>query len=70
MGWGRDFRIHGKLQGDLIAAEKVNRDAVDIVFDQAADGSLTGGLATSGWEVGGPDRMKVSAGKMVLRKVP
>lgn len=68
LGWARDFRIHGKLQGDFIAAEKVQRDEVDIVFDRTGETTLQGGLATSGWEVGPPDKMKISVGKMVLRK--
>lgn len=67
LGWARDFRIHGKLQGDLIAAEKAHRDEIDIVFDRMDDTTLRGGLATSGWEMGPSDVMKITAGQMVLR---
>ena len=68
LGWARDFRVHGKLEGDLIATEGVRRDGVDIVFDRADDGTLVGGLTSSGSKVGGKDEMQLAAGKMVLRR--
>jgi hypothetical protein len=68
LNFARDFRIHGRLEGDLIAAEKIRRDAVDIVFDRATDGTLVGGLTSSGSEFGGKTSMKLAAGKMVLKK--
>jgi hypothetical protein len=62
------YRVHGRLEGDLIGAEQVRRDAVDILFERAFDSTLTGGLHSSGADVGGSDRMKLSAGDMVLRR--
>jgi hypothetical protein len=66
LGWGRDYRIHGQLQGDLIAAEKIRRDAVDVVFDQMDELTLVGGLTSSGTEFGGKESMKLAAGNMRL----
>jgi hypothetical protein len=68
LGWGRDYRIHGQLEGDLIKAESIRRDAVDIVFDQTDPKTLTGGLTSSGSEFGGKDSMKLAAGSMRLTR--
>jgi len=62
------YRVHGRLQGNLIDAENVQRDDVDILFDRTDEGTLSGGVHSSGWEVGGKDRMKLSASNMVLRR--
>ena len=70
LGWGRDYRIHGTLQGNLIDAEQIHRDAVDIVFDQQDQTTLTGGLTSSGSEIGAKESMKLTAGGMVLRRAP
>ena len=35
---------------------------------QVAEGTLSGGVHSSGWEVGGKDRMKLSASNLVLRR--
>jgi hypothetical protein len=67
---GRDYRVHGSLQGDMVRAEHLRRDTVDIVFDRAADGTLVGGLHSSGAKVGDKDSMMVSAAKMVLHRQP
>jgi hypothetical protein len=69
LGWGRDYRIDGKLQGDVIAAEQIHRDAVIIVFDRASDGTLTGGVNSSGSKFGGKESMILTAQKMHLRRV-
>ena len=68
LGWGRDFRIHGKLEGDLIKAEHIHRDAIDVVFNQIDDGTLKGGLTSSGSEFGGKSSMKLAAGNMTLQR--
>jgi hypothetical protein len=66
LGWGRDYRIHGQLRGDLVKAEAIRRDAVDIVFDRLDEQTLVGGLTSSGTEFGGKESMKLAAGKMTL----
>jgi len=66
LGWARDYRIHGKLQGDILKDEQVQRDEVDIVFDRSGDGKLVGGAASSGSEIGDKGTMKLTAGNMVL----
>jgi hypothetical protein len=68
LGWGRDYRIHGDLQGDLVATESVRRDGVDILFDAAPDGTLVGGIHSTGSKTGGKETMIVSAGNMTLRR--
>jgi hypothetical protein len=67
LGWARDWMIEGKLEGDVIAAEQIHRDGATIVFDKKADGTLFGGVATTGNEVGGKESMKLTAGGMTLR---
>ena len=68
LGWGREYRIHGQLSGDLIRAEQIHRDAVDIVFDPS-DGALVGGLNSSGSKFGGKESMILSAGGMRLQRI-
>jgi hypothetical protein len=70
LGWGRDYRVDGKLQGDVIAAEQIHRDAVIVVFDRAADGTLVGGVNSSGSKFGGKDSMILTAQRMRLTRVP
>lgn len=62
------FRVHGRLEGNLVDAEEIRRDAVDILFNVADDGSLVGGLHSSGSKFGGSKSMKLSATKMVLKR--
>ena len=64
----RDFRVHGQLEGELIAAESVQRGEIDILFDHPNADTLVGGLHTSGSKIGGKDSMKVSAAKMALKR--
>ena len=63
----RDYRVHGDLEGNLIDAEQVHRDGVDILFDRTDEG-LSGGLHSTGSEFGGKNSMKLSAFKMVLKR--
>ena len=64
----RDFRVHGQLEGDLVAAEGVQRGEVDILFDHPDADTLVGGLHSSGSKFGGKDSMKVSAMNMTLKR--
>ena len=66
---GSPFRVHGKLEGNLIDAEAIRRDSVDVLFHVAEDGTLAGGVHSGGSKFGGKDSMKLSASKMVLRRV-
>ena len=64
----REFRVHGRLAGNLLDDEQIRRYAVDILFNVTEDGSLVGGLHSSGSKIGGKKSMKLSATKMVLRR--
>jgi hypothetical protein len=68
LGWGREYRIHGQLSGDMIQAEQIHRDAVDIVLDPS-DGALVGGLNSSGSKFGGKESMILSAGDLRLQRI-
>jgi hypothetical protein len=70
LGWGRDYRIHAKLAGDIIKAEGIRRDSVDIVFDRRDDNTVVGGLSSNGSEFGGKESMRLAAQKMTLRREP
>ena len=67
---GRPFEVTAKLDGPLIAAEQVRRDGVIIVFKQAQDQTLRGGLTSTGWDFGGKDSMKLTARDMILERQP
>ena len=67
--FGSPLRVHGRLEGSLIDAEGVRRDEVDILLSRADDGTLTGGLHSSGSKLGGKESMKLSASGMTLRRV-
>ena len=66
--FGSPLRVNGSLEGNLIDAEAIHRDAVDVLLHRAADGTLTGGVHSSGGEFGGKERMKLSASGMTLRR--
>ena len=66
---GAPLRVHGKLDGNLIDAEAIRRDAIDVLLHPGPDGTLTGGLHSSGWEIGGKGSMKLSASDLTLRRV-
>ena len=68
LSWGRDWRVRGQLRGDIIAAEQIRRDAVNILFDQQDQDTLAGGLHSSGSKFGDRDSMVLSAGKIVLQR--
>ena len=56
---GSDWHIHGDLKGDLIQAEQIRRDGIDILFHRDGEG-LKGGLHSTGSEFGGKEKMKLS----------
>ena len=64
-----DYRIQGKLDGPIIAAENITRASVSLPLN-FKDGVFTGGLATSGSQFGGAQSMILTAGKLVLYRVP
>lgn len=64
-----DYRILGKLDGPIIVAEKITRESVSLPLN-FKDGVFEGGLATSGSQLGGAQSMILTAGKLVLRRVP
>jgi hypothetical protein len=67
-GLGSRYRVHGDLEGALIAAEDVTRKGVDIPFHVTAERTIRGGVHSSGSEFGGKESMKLSAGDLVLRR--
>lgn len=64
-----DYRVLGKLDGSIIAAENITRESVSLPLNWK-DGVFEGGLATSGSQFGGAQSMIFTAGKLVLRRVP
>jgi hypothetical protein len=69
LGWGRDYRIHGNLDGDIIKAEGIHRDGVDIVFDRRDENTLVGGLSSTGTEFGGKESMRLAAQHLTLKRL-
>lgn len=66
-GLGADYVIVGKLDGDIIAAEKIRRSAVKFPLHWV-DGRFRGGLQTSGAWFGGKEKMILTAGGLELEK--
>jgi hypothetical protein len=66
LGWGRMWRVQGKLAGDLVVAEKIHRGSVIVIFDQLPDGTLAGTLNSDGLPAGGKDAMVFTAANMRL----
>jgi hypothetical protein len=64
-----DYRILAKLEGPIIAAEHVARESVSLPLTWK-DGMFEGSLATSGTQFGGAESMILTAGKLVLRRLP
>ena len=64
-----DFIITGKLKGDIVKSEGIGRTGVDIPLN--FDGKkFSGGLHTTGRKFGGKTAMKLSAGDIVLKRLP
>jgi hypothetical protein len=62
-----DYIIVGDLQGAIIAAEGITRSHVKIPLN-LSNGSLTGGIHTSGAKLGGKDHMILSAAGLTLNR--
>lgn len=67
--WSRDYIIAGALEGPVIAAEGIKRDAVKMPLN-FVDGRFEGGVNTSGTAFGGAKAMVLAAEKLVLHRVP
>jgi hypothetical protein len=63
-----DWIVEGKLEGTLVAADSVVRDAVKIPLDFDGE-TFDGGVNSSGSMFGGKERMWLAAGHLVLRRV-
>ena len=66
--WGRDYIVKADLDGNIVAAEKIHRDRINIIFD-LVDGKLVGGTHTSGLWIGGKNSMVFSTTNLILEKV-
>jgi hypothetical protein len=62
-----DYIITGGLTGPIVAAEGITRSGVWVPL-HFKDGAFRGGLATSGWEIGGKKWMKLSASSLTLKR--
>lgn len=69
LGVKTDYRVLGRLDGRIIAAENITRESVSLPLN-FKDGVFEGGLATSGSQFGGAQSMILTAGRLVLRRVP
>ncbi len=62
-----DYIVSGRLVGPVIAAEHIQRDAVNLPLNWN-DGAFTGSLHTSGSAFGGADRMVFTAFRLYLSR--
>ncbi len=62
-----DYIVVGKLQGPIIAAEKITRSSVNIPLNWTGS-ELRGGVGTDGSAFGGKERMVFTAQGLVLRR--
>lgn len=62
-----DYIVVGKLQGPIIAAEKITRSTVKMPLNWTGS-ELRGGLGTDGSAFGGKERMVFTAQNLVLRR--
>lgn len=68
LNWKTDYIVHAQLTGLFIASEGIARAGLQMPFN-LVDGRIQGGVHTTGAKVGGKDAMKVSARRLVLRRV-
>ncbi len=62
-----DYIIVGKLEGPIIAAEKITRRSVKMPLNWIGS-EFRGGVHTDGLKIGGKDHMILSASRLVLRR--
>lgn len=62
-----EYLIRGRLDGELIAAEKIRRDSFWLMLSQS-DNRLTGGLNSSGWKWGGREKMILTVTEIILHR--
>ncbi len=62
-----DYLIVGKLDGPIIASEKITRGEVKMPLNWTGS-EFQGGVNTDGWKFGGKDHMVLAASHLVLRR--
>ena len=62
-----DYIITGRLEGPIVAREKIHRSGVSIPLNFSG-GAFVGGVHTSGTHLGGKERMVLSAGSLTLHR--
>lgn len=62
-----DYIIVGKLEGPIIASEKITRGEVKMPLNWTGS-EFQGGVSTDGWKFGGKDHMVLAASHLVLRR--
>ena len=63
-----DWIVVGRLEGDVIAAERIRRDGVKIPLDFVAS-QYRGGVNTSGSKIGGKSTMVLAATNLRLARI-
>ena len=62
-----DYIIVGKLEGPIIASERITRSGVKIPVDWTGS-EFRGSVQSEGWKFGGKDHMGLTAFPLVLRR--
>ena len=62
-----DYIIVGKLEGPMIAAERITRPGVRIPLNWTGS-EFRGSVHSKGWKVGGKEHMALTASDLVLRR--
>ncbi|MFA5239341.1 MAG: M56 family metallopeptidase [Phycisphaerae bacterium] len=64
-----DWMIRGDLIGPIVKNEDIKREYINLLFDDLdSDGKIKGGFHTSGWHIGGKEKMVMSGTAMMLEK--
>jgi hypothetical protein len=62
-----EYIIEGKLKGNIIEDEKIFRDGFIFMFS-LKENKLVGGFHSSGWKIGGKEKMKLTVTDISLKK--
>ncbi len=62
------YLIKGKLEGDIVSAEKINRKSAVLLLTEMIDDKIYGGLHSSGWHIGNKKTMVLTAINMQLER--